>query len=44
MYEYCIQKMRMDIETELKTGEIERCFYLSAEQTNKAKTCPNTTI
>lgn len=30
-------------ETELENGEIGRCFYLSAEKTNKAKTCPNTT-
>jgi len=34
--EYC--------ETELETGEIGRCFYLSAGKTNKAKTCPSTTI
>ncbi|XP_056089371.1 uncharacterized protein LOC130069502 [Rhinichthys klamathensis goyatoka] len=34
--EYC--------ETELETGEIGRCFYLSAVKSNKAQTCPNTTI
>jgi len=53
MYEYGIQKMRMNIvRLNYKLGKLEMrfsstvswCFYLSVKKTNKAITCPNTII